>query len=71
VGSGGIVRDEAVHTRVMLGVAEAAAALGFRVRAVCRSRIDGVGGNREFFMHLVVPGHAPRSRRDGHQSPLT
>ena len=61
VGSGGIVRDPAVHTRVMLSVAEGASAVGFRVRAVCRSRIDGVGGNREFFMHLVVPGDASPS----------
>jgi len=55
VGSGGIVRDESVHTRVMLSVAEGASALGFRVLAVCRSRIDGVGGNREFFLHARAP----------------
>ena len=58
VGSGGIVRDPAVHTRVMLGVCEGAQALGFSVRAVSRSPIDGVGGNREFFLHAVAP---PRS----------
>ena len=55
VGSGGIVRDEAVHTRVMLGVCQEAEALGFRVRAVCRSSLDGVGGNREFFLHAITP----------------
>lgn len=59
VGSGGIVRDPAVHTRVMLGVCQGAEALGFQVRAVCRSAIDGVGGNREFFLHAVAP---PRLR---------
>ncbi|MBK5257300.1 MAG: TlyA family RNA methyltransferase [Vicinamibacteria bacterium] len=56
VGSGGIVRDESVHVKVMLKVAEGASALGFRVLAVCRSRIDGVGGNREFFLHATAPG---------------
>lgn len=55
VGSGGIVRDEAVHTRVMLAVCNGAEALGFSVRAVCRSRIDGSGGNREFFLHALAP----------------
>lgn len=55
VGSGGIVRDPAVHARVMLGVSRGAEALGFRVRAVCRSPIDGGGGNREFFLHAVAP----------------
>jgi 23S rRNA (cytidine1920-2'-O)/16S rRNA (cytidine1409-2'-O)-methyltransferase len=52
VGSGGIVRDEAVHTRVMLSVASGAAALGYSVRAACRSPIEGAEGNREFFLHL-------------------
>lgn len=54
VGSGGIVRDAAVHGRVMLGVCESAEALGFHVVAVCRSAIDGAGGNREFFMHAIA-----------------
>lgn len=60
VGSGGIVRDASVHTRVMLGVCESAEALGFRVVAVCRSPIDGTGGNREFFLHAVAatPGRS-------------
>ena len=56
VGSGGIVRDVSVHSRVMLGVCESAEGLGFRVVAVCRSAIDGSGGNREFFLHAVAPG---------------
>ena len=59
VGSGGIVRDESVHHRVMLGVCQGAEDLGFRVIAVCRSSIDGVGGNREFFLHARAPGSTP------------
>ena len=56
VGSGGIVRDVAVHARVMLSVVKGAEELGFRVSAVCRSKIDGVSGNREFFLHAISPG---------------
>jgi 23S rRNA (cytidine1920-2'-O)/16S rRNA (cytidine1409-2'-O)-methyltransferase len=62
VGSGGIVRDPAVHTRVMLGVVKGVEDLGFDVRAVCRSKIDGASGNREFFLHASLPprgGEAP------------
>lgn len=54
VGSGGIIRDPAVHTRVMLNVVKGAEELGFMVRAVCRSAIDGASGNREFFLHAVA-----------------
>jgi 23S rRNA (cytidine1920-2'-O)/16S rRNA (cytidine1409-2'-O)-methyltransferase len=56
VGSGGIIRDEAVHTRVMLSVVKGAEDLGFSVQAVCRSQIDGASGNREFFLHALSPG---------------
>ncbi|MEO5762584.1 MAG: TlyA family RNA methyltransferase [Vicinamibacteria bacterium] len=55
VGSGGIVRDPAVHARVMLSVAHGAEALGLDVHAACRSAIDGTGGNREFFLHAFNP----------------
>jgi len=56
VGSGGIIRDPAVHTRVMLSVVRGVEDLGFEVRAVCRSAIDGASGNREFFLHAISPG---------------
>jgi 23S rRNA (cytidine1920-2'-O)/16S rRNA (cytidine1409-2'-O)-methyltransferase len=59
VGSGGIVRDTAVHNRVMLRVCLGVEALGFRVNAVCRSPIEGGGGNREFFLHATWPGGRP------------
>lgn len=66
VGSGGIVRDEAVHRRVMLGVCGEAEALGFQVMAVCRSGLDGTGGNREFFLHALAPRrHGGRSGDKG------
>jgi 23S rRNA (cytidine1920-2'-O)/16S rRNA (cytidine1409-2'-O)-methyltransferase len=58
VGGGGIVRDKAVHARVMLEVARGAETLGFEVRSVCRSPIDGASGNREFFLHAIWNGRA-------------
>jgi 23S rRNA (cytidine1920-2'-O)/16S rRNA (cytidine1409-2'-O)-methyltransferase len=62
VGGGGIVRDQAVHTRVMLSVVEGVESLGFEVAAVCRSKIDGASGNREFFIHALTPPGFPGSR---------
>ena len=52
VGKGGIVRDEAVHRRVVEEVTAAAADLGFTRLAVVESPITGMEGNREFLMHL-------------------
>jgi len=52
VGKGGIVRDEAVHTRVVEEVTAAATDLGFARLAVVESPITGMEGNREFLMHL-------------------
>ena len=52
VGKGGIVRDEAVHRRVVEEVTAAAANLGFARLAVVESPITGMEGNREFLMHL-------------------
>ena len=52
VGKGGIVRDEAVHLRVVEEVTAAAADLGFTRLAVVESPITGMEGNREFLMHL-------------------
>lgn len=58
VGRGGIVRDPLVHRRVMLSVASGAEALGLDVLAAARSKIDGMDGNREFFLHMVTQGYA-------------
>lgn len=50
VGAGGIVRDPAVHRRVLEGVVDLFAAHGLTPRAVCASPITGTKGNREFFL---------------------
>lgn len=58
VGHGGIVRDPAVHARVVREVGEAGAALGLEWRGTCDSPITGVEGNREFFVHFHRPDSA-------------
>jgi 23S rRNA (cytidine1920-2'-O)/16S rRNA (cytidine1409-2'-O)-methyltransferase len=49
---GGVVRDPAVHRRVVRGIVAAAAGLGLGTRAVIASPIPGPEGNREFLVHL-------------------
>ncbi|WP_159798790.1 TlyA family RNA methyltransferase, partial [Puerhibacterium puerhi] len=52
LGSGGVVRDPALHTEAVLDVVAVAAAHGLRVRAVVPSPLPGPSGNREFFVWL-------------------
>jgi 23S rRNA (cytidine1920-2'-O)/16S rRNA (cytidine1409-2'-O)-methyltransferase len=49
---GGVVRDPAVHRRVVAEVAATAATLGLGTRDVIASPIQGPEGNREFLIHL-------------------
>ncbi len=55
VRKGGIVRDEAVHGRVIEEVAAAADALGLKRAGLVESPIAGMEGNREFLLHLKWP----------------
>ena len=52
VGKRGVVRDEAVHARVLDEVAAAADRVGLRRVNAVESPIQGVEGNREFFLLL-------------------
>jgi 23S rRNA (cytidine1920-2'-O)/16S rRNA (cytidine1409-2'-O)-methyltransferase len=52
VGKGGIVRDEAVHARVVEEVVAAADALGLVRAGLVDSPIRGMEGNREFLVWL-------------------
>jgi 23S rRNA (cytidine1920-2'-O)/16S rRNA (cytidine1409-2'-O)-methyltransferase len=61
LGSGGVVRDPALHERAVLDVVAAAAVHGLRARAVVPSPLPGPSGNREFFVWLERP--APASDR--------
>ena len=56
VGKGGIVRDPAVHERVVAGVSQTAREMGLIVAGVCESPITGADGNREFLILLELPG---------------
>lgn len=52
VGKGGIVRDRAVHLRVLEDVIGYAPQSGLHIQAACASPILGQSGNREFLVHL-------------------
>jgi 23S rRNA (cytidine1920-2'-O)/16S rRNA (cytidine1409-2'-O)-methyltransferase len=56
VGRGGIVREPAVHARVLREVEEAAAACGLVTLGSTPSPIEGADGNREFLLHLRHEG---------------
>ena len=58
----GVVRDPAIHERVVREVADAARAAGLEVAGEIASPILGPEGNREFLLHLQVPprAHAPQ-----------
>ncbi|WP_210234873.1 TlyA family RNA methyltransferase [Methylocystis sp. B8] len=49
----GIVRDEKIHAQVCARVREEVEALGWRVRGVIPSPIEGGDGNREFLIHAA------------------
>lgn len=57
---GGVVRDPAVHARVLREVAGAALAAGLEPIGAIRSPILGPEGNREFLLHLRVPARPMR-----------
>lgn len=54
VGKGGVVRDPAVHQRVLHDVLVDAQAAGYQVRGLIRSPLKGPAGNVEFLAWLSV-----------------
>ncbi len=54
VGKGGVVKDPAVHVRVVAEVEQALAGLGARVLGNTPSPLVGPAGNREFLVAAVV-----------------
>ncbi len=54
LGSGGVVRDPAVHRAVLREVRDGAAALGLPIGALIASPLLGPAGNREFLIELRV-----------------
>jgi 23S rRNA (cytidine1920-2'-O)/16S rRNA (cytidine1409-2'-O)-methyltransferase len=59
VGRGGVVRDPAIHARVLADVARAARRIGFTPVGVTASPITGPAGNREFLLHLSRESDTP------------
>ena len=53
VGRGGVVRDAAIHRRVLREVVEAALDWGGTAVGVVDSGLPGPKGNHEFFVHLI------------------
>jgi 23S rRNA (cytidine1920-2'-O)/16S rRNA (cytidine1409-2'-O)-methyltransferase len=50
IGKGGVVRDEAVHAEVCERIAALVAGLGWTVRGIVPSPIEGGDGNKEFLL---------------------
>jgi 23S rRNA (cytidine1920-2'-O)/16S rRNA (cytidine1409-2'-O)-methyltransferase len=55
VGKRGVVRDPALHERVIEETASFCRDLGLDVLESCSSPLTGPAGNREFFLHLRKP----------------
>lgn len=51
----GVIRDPAVHRKVVAGILEFAHEIGYMVRGVIRSPLLGPKGNTEFLVHLGLP----------------
>jgi len=60
VGRGGLVKDQAVHARVLGEVRDWLEAQGWRVRDTAVSPIDGGDGQREYLLWASGPGEAIR-----------
>jgi 23S rRNA (cytidine1920-2'-O)/16S rRNA (cytidine1409-2'-O)-methyltransferase len=56
VGKGGVVRDPAVHDRVLGEISAQVPEWGARLEGIVDSGLPGPKGNREFFIHLVAAG---------------
>lgn len=52
VGKGGVVRDPAIHARVIHEIATSSMGLGFAIQGLARSILYGPAGNTEFFIWL-------------------
>jgi 23S rRNA (cytidine1920-2'-O)/16S rRNA (cytidine1409-2'-O)-methyltransferase len=52
VGKGGVVRDPALHQKVIERISQFSRRLGVKVLSVVESPLLGPKGNKEFFIHL-------------------
>jgi len=65
VGKGGVVRNVAVHRRVLEEVLASAAACGFTPRGLIRSPLLGPAGNTEFLAWLTIGAGLPEETPAG------
>ncbi len=56
----GVIRDPAIHARVLTEVIESAATAGTVMGGLARSPLVGADGNVEFLLHLTIPAGARR-----------
>ena len=56
VGKGGVVRDAALHQKVIERISESSRHRGWKILGVVESPILGPKGNKEFFIHLQKDG---------------
>ena len=54
IGSGGIVREAALHEKAIERARQAVIAAGLQVKGVRSSHLTGTEGNQEFFLHAAV-----------------
>ena len=60
VGAKGVVRDPAVHARVLREIIDFVPSVGWDVAGLDFSPIRGPEGNIEFLLYLVLPGKLPK-----------
>jgi len=70
VGRGGLVKDPAVHARVVAEVTDAAATVGLSRVGLIESPITGAEGNREFLLHFRATVSASANRGARGEDPL-
>lgn len=58
VGKGGVVRDPALHERIIREIWEFCTGLGLLCVGVCESSLTGPAGNKEFFIYMRT-GRSP------------
>ena len=51
VGKGGVVRDQAIHKRVIDEIVEFSRELNLNIMGICESSLKGPAGNKEFFLY--------------------
>jgi len=65
VGKGGVVRDGALHRKVIDRISKFSQEVGLKVLGVIESPLLGPKGNKEFFIYLIKEGQNGRIENEG------